>query len=353
MSKTLYLVTGARGHLGSALIRKLLADKCRVRGFALESERDMTGQPDIEMVYGDVRKRESLEPLFDNPDHAQLIVIHTAGIVAITSKFDQTVYDVNVHGTQNVVDLCLEHKIKKLIYVSSVHAIPEQPDGKVITEIDHFDPDKVHGLYAKTKAEATQIVLDAVDDGLDASVVHPSGILGPYDPGHNHLNQMILDYVDGRLTAGVQGGYDFVDVRDVVDCIIACIKRGKPGECYICSNQYVSVPQLMEYLHEVTGLKRIKTFLPIAFAKMTAPLAELWYKIKKQPPLYTSYSLYTLTSNSNFSHKKAEEELKVKNRPIKQTIADTYNWLRENGRFKNLDKRLARANKKKKAKTTG
>lgn len=353
MAKTLYLVTGALGHVGNTLVRKLLADGNQVRGFALESERNLPDKPDIDIIYGDVRNREDLERFFDNPGKAQLIVIHTAGIISIASKFNQTVYDVNVNGTKNVVDLCLEHKVKKLVYVSSVHAIPELPNGEVIKEVDHFDPKKVHGLYAQTKAEATQIVLDAVDKGLNATVIHPSGIMGPYDPGHNHVNQMLLDYVDGRLTAGVQGGYDFVDVRDVVDCIIAAIKRGKSGESYICSNQYVSVPELMEYMHEVTGLKKVRTFLPIKFAKLTAPLAEAWYKILKQPPLYTSYSLYTLTSNANFSHEKADKELKVKQRPIKQTIEDTYNWMRENGRFKNLDKRLAKVNKRKKAKNNG
>lgn len=350
MAKKLYLVTGALGHVGNTLVRKLVADGCTVRGFAVEAERALPDKPDIDIVYGDVRDRDSLERFFDNPDKRELIVVHTAGIVAITSKFDQTIYDVNVKGTQNIVDLCMEHKVKKLVYVSSVHAIPETPDGGVIKEVDHFDPDKVHGLYAKTKAEATQIVLDAAAEGLDASVVHPSGILGPYDPGNNHLNQMIMDYVDGRLTAGVKGGYDFVDVRDVADCIIACIKLGKPGETYICSNQYVSIPELMEYLHEVTGLKKIKTFLPMFFAKVTAPLAELWYKMLKQKPLYTRYSLYTLTSNSNFSHEKADRELTPQRRPIKQTLEDTFNWLKENGKFKNLDKRLARISKRKKVK---
>ena len=65
------------------------------------------------------------------------------------------------------------------------------------------------------------------------------------------------------------------------------------------------------------------------FAKMSAPLAEIYYKIKKQPPLYTSYSLYTLTSNALFSHEKATKELNYQPRPLQETLQDTIDWLVE------------------------
>ena len=110
--------------------------------------------------YGDVCDKESIRACFENLNDRQLIIIHCAGIVSIASKFNQAVYDVNVTGTKNIVDLCAEYGVAKLIYVSTVHAIPEKPDGMVITEITEFNPDDVVGLYAKTKAEATAYVLD-------------------------------------------------------------------------------------------------------------------------------------------------------------------------------------------------
>ena len=113
--------------------------------------------------------------------------------------------------------MCLKYHVKRLVYVSSVHAIPERPKDEVISEINQFDPRDVVGLYAMTKSKATQIVLGGVLLGLDAVVVHPSGIIGPNDYGHGYCTQLVMDYLDGRLTAGVNGGYDFVDVRDVAD----------------------------------------------------------------------------------------------------------------------------------------
>jgi dihydroflavonol-4-reductase len=334
MKKTIYIVTGALGHVGRTVVRQLGEKGCRTRGFALLSERDMADKPPIDMFYGDVREKSSMTPLFAGLSAYNVVVIHTAGIVSIASRYNKKVYDVNVNGTKNVVELCVENRIKKLVYVSSVHAIPELENGRTRSEIDDFDPEKVHGLYAKTKAAATRIVLDAAKEGLDASVIHPSGILGPYDPGHNHLTQLILDYVDGRLGACVTGGYDFVDVRDVAECIIKCAEKGRRGECYICSNKYLTVIELMQYLHEITGLRRIRVVLPMFFAKMTAPFAELYYKILRQKPLFTSYSLYTLSSNAKFSRAKADRELTSKRHAIKETLADTINWLKENGRFK-------------------
>ncbi len=329
MKKIIYIVTGAAGHLGSTVVRKLLALGKTIRTLVLPHEMHKNDLIGTEIYEGDVCNEESLEPLFATQDGEELIVIHCAGIVSIASGYHKIVYDVNVSGTRNVVDCCIKHHVKKLVYVSSVHAIPEKPKGEIITEISHFDPDQVVGLYAKTKSEATQIVLNAAAEGLDASVVHPSGICGPYDYGRGHITQLFKDYYKGSLTAAVKGGYDFCDVRDVADGIISCVENGKQGECYILSGKYYSIPDMLEYFHEITGKKPIKTYLPLWFAKLTAPLAEVYYKILRQPPLYTSYSLYTLETNANFSNEKAKSWLGYHVRPITDTIKDMMNWMKK------------------------
>lgn len=331
----LYLLTGAAGHLGTALLRQLAEQQKNVRALVLPGEThlaQLSSGSGVEVVYGDVRNLESLEPFFSNPNGEELIVIHAAGIVSIASGHIQVVHDVNVGGTRNILELCKKHQVKRLVHVSSVHAIPEAPAGQIIREVSHFDPNDVSGLYAKTKAEATQLVLDAAAQGLDACVVHPAGIIGPYDYGHGHLTQLIIDYLKGRLTACVNGGYDFVDVRDVAAGILACSESGRAGQCYILSGAYVQVKDLLFSLHELTGKRAIKTILPRWFAKMTAPLAELYYKILRQPPLYTSYSLYTLSANAQFSHEKASMELGYQPRPLEETLRDTATWLKEHNR---------------------
>ena len=324
--KMIYLVKGAAGHLGSVLTKQLIKAGENVRALVLPNEKHT---PEMaELYFGDVRDKESIRPCFENLNDSQLVVIHCAGIVSIASKFNQAVYDVNVIGTKNIVDLCSEYYVSKLIYVSSVHAIPEEAKGITITETTEFYPDRVVGLYAKTKAEATAYVLNAAGQGLNACVVHPSGITGPYDPGRGHITTMVIDYYKSRLTSGVNGGYDFVDVRDVASGIIAACDKGRQGECYILSNRFFKVSEIFDMLHEITGKRKIKNYLPRWFVKITAPLAELYYKILKQPPLFTSYSIYTLNSNALFSHEKATSEFGYTTREMKETLNDTINWLK-------------------------
>ena len=229
--------------------------------------------------------------------------------------------------------MCKKYKVKRLIHVSSVHAIPEKPNNECITEVDKFNPDDVVGLYAKTKSEATQLVLDSKNDELDVVVVHPAGIIGPNDYGKGHLTQLVIDYCNGSLTAAIKGGYNFVDVRDVAQGIISAVDNGKSGECYILSNKFYDLNEFFSMLYEICNRSRIKTILPMWFAKLTAPLAELYYKLLKQPPLYTSYSLYTLNTNSNFSHEKADKDLGYTTRDMRVTLKDTVLFLAETGRI--------------------
>ncbi len=334
--RNLYLVTGAAGHLGMTVTRALVARGDAVRALVLPNDPTAVHLPPEAQVFtGDVRDRASLDAFFAPEPDTQRIVIHCAGIVSIASRYEPAVHDVNVNGTKTIVDLCIETGVHKLVYVSSVHAVPELPKGTTICEVCEFDPANVVGLYAQTKAEATAYVLAAVRErGLDASIVHPSGISGPGDYGNNHLTQLIRDWHDGRLTAGIRGGYDFVDVRDVADGILRCCEHGKKGDCYFLTNRYATVPEIFDTLTELTGRRRIRTFLPLWFIRLTAPLAELYYRLLRQKPLYTSYSIHTLGSNAAFCHDKAASVLGYAPRPFRDTLADTLKWCAEAGLFK-------------------
>ncbi|HBG53322.1 MAG TPA: dihydroflavonol 4-reductase, partial [Rikenellaceae bacterium] len=219
---------------------------------------------------------------------------HAAGIVTTSLKYQSVVYEVNVKGTRNVTDAAIKFNATKLVYVSSVHAIPEQPKGQVIHETDHFDKDLVYGMYSKTKAEATQYVLDAVQRGLDATIVHPSGICGPNSHTCNYATQMVIDCWRGSLPMGVDGGYDYVDVRDVASGTISSCRKGGRGECYILGNRYISIKEYFRIFQNVTGKKLPGIMAPMWLARASLPFCSLYYKLKKQLPLFSSYSLYTL-----------------------------------------------------------
>ncbi len=328
----LFIVTGANGHLGGTIIRQLRGSETCVRGLILPSEQGRP-QANVSYIKGDVRDKASLEPLFVHTEGMEVIVIHTAGIVDIAGDVSPVMYDVNVGGTRNIVELCMKHQVKRLLYVSSVHAIPEKDKLQVLEEVDRFSADEVVGGYAKTKAEATQIVLDAVRTGLDAVIVHPSGILGPYDSSHNHLVQLVSDYIHGKLPACVNGGYDFVDVRDVAAGCLSAIEKGRRGECFILSNRHYEIKDILGMVKSIWGGRKLPV-LPMWLAHAFAPVYGWFARLRKKRPLYTRYSLYTLNSNDRFSHDKATIELGYQPRDLYQTILDTVAWLTGKSRKK-------------------
>ncbi len=318
--KKLFIITGANGHLGGTIVRMLSRKQIQVRGLVFGEKKEQDTE-NIHYYNGDVRDIDSLRPLFLGCENMETVVIHTAGIIDISNHVSPELYNVNVNGTKNILQLCREYPVKRLVYVSSVHAIPEQKRGKVTGEIGEFSPDAVIGGYAKTKAEATRAVLKAAEEGLDAVVVQPSGILGPYDRSGNHLVQMVSEYLRGTLPACVKGGYDFVDVRDVAEGCLLAAEKGRKGECYILSDRYCEIREVLEIAGNVSGKKKLPV-LPLWMAKMAAPFIQLHARRKKRRPLYTAYSLHVLGTGERFSHRKATEELGYHPRDLKVTIRD-------------------------------
>lgn len=325
------IVTGATGHIGNVLIKELIRNGYEVTAFVRNSESiNYIKDLDIKIVYGDVRDLESLKKAFIGND----IVFHLAGIIEIGNGNKKLMREVNIEGTKNVLKTCKQTGVKKLVYTSSVHAIKEEPKGNTIIETKTFSENLVKGTYAKTKAEATKYLLEQCDDSLEIIITHPSGVIGPYEYIKSNLGQLIIDCANKNIGAYLDGGYNFVDVRDVVDGIIKACEKGKSGECYILSGEYVSVKQLMEYIEQITKVKAPKFKIARWFAYFTGFLSELYYKIVKQKPLFTSYAVYTLGTNSDFSSEKAKRELGYITRDIKESIEDTINWYKENGEIK-------------------
>jgi dihydroflavonol-4-reductase len=321
---SVYCVTGAAGHLGSHVVKALLARGDEVRALVLPGERcpDYVGEREaLREVAGDVRDVLSLDRLLADLD-GKAVVIHCAGIVEITGRSNQRLVDVNVGGTRNVLDACRKHGVKRLVYVSSVHAIPTLPRGQVMREIDVFNPDDVDGPYDKSKAEATRLVLNAVKDGLDAVCVHPAGIIGPHGNPTVGAARLITTCLKGKLAAAVNGGFDFVDVRDVADGILAAADGGQKGACYILSNRFISFRELLDTLTRAAGLRRVRLFLPAGLVKAFAPLAEAYYRLSKKAPLFTRYALETATRNALYSHERATRELGYRPRPLTRTMID-------------------------------
>ena len=258
------------------------------------------------------------------------IVYHLAGIVTISSGNDDFLYQVNVEGTKNVVNACLKNNVKRMVYVSSVHALKEPPHGTVIDETCNYDPECTRGSYDRSKALASLEVLKGIDKSLNAVLVCPSGVIGPYDYRISQMGHLFINFMKGDLKAGVDGVYDFVDVQDVAKGIILACENGKCGESYVLAGEQISVQDLFLELEKLTGIKAPSLKVPLWLVKAVNKISPLYYKVTGKEPLFTTYSIEVINSNSKISSAKAYSELKYSSRPIKESIKDSVEWINEN-----------------------
>lgn len=318
----MWLVSGATGHIGNVLVRKLLGRGEKVRALIPRGEsRDPLDGLDVDVVEGDVL---DLDSVFESLRGIRGI-FHLAGVISIMPGANPFVRKVNVEGTKNVLRAAKESGVEKVVYTSSIHAIQRVEDG-VIDETLPYDADNPYGAYDRSKAEATLEVLHAARAGLEAVVACPTGVIGPYDYRGSMMGAVIHDAAAAKPALYVDGAYDFVDVRDVADGLIAAAKNGKRGESYILSGNKISVRYLLETIREITGRGFFQMKIPFDLAKFAALFTPMYYRLAHATPRFTPYSLEVLQSNSNISHAKATRELGYKPRTIYETISDTVKW---------------------------
>lgn len=325
---TQYLVTGATGQIGNTIVRMLLDNGKQVR-VLVHPEEDTTplaGLP-VQVKYGDLLVKDSMKDFFDLEDPRDAILIHAQERNVISEKTDLMVRRVNVHGTMNITDICVKKKIGKLIYIGSARAIPLEEKGEPVKEVQHFDRNKVVGDYAKSKAEATQYILDKVTlNGLNAVILLPSLVLGPYEYGNSDIISLIRDYLSGDLKVSIPGGVDFTDVRDVAAGVLeAAERKGQKGTCYILSNTYMSTQDFLHHLHEITGRDEVTKKVP-NWLLSGKGIAQLYYKITKKTNPKEKYGPF-LSPEPLYESERASAELNYSKRDMRSSLEDTVEWV--------------------------
>jgi dihydroflavonol-4-reductase len=323
-------VTGASGHVGGNLVRCLLSRGYEVRALSHKDERAIRGL-DVEILRGDVRDKETISRFVRGVD----LVFHLAAFISITNYKRSEIEETNVEGTRNIIDACIAHGIKRLVHFSSIHALSPLPKNEVVDESRSLVRADQELAYDFTKANSEKLVMDAVFRGLDAVILNPTAIIGPFDFKPSLAGEMILMMLEGRLAATVEGGFDWVDVRDVAQAACIAAERGRKGERYILSGNWYMMRDICSMLAEVSGCVPPSFNAPMWLARLGAPFMSRISAITGKRPLFTSGSLAALRGYRHISSEKARRELDHVPRPIRDTLKDTYLWFADNGLLKN------------------
>ncbi|MCA9663162.1 MAG: NAD-dependent epimerase/dehydratase family protein, partial [Myxococcales bacterium] len=181
--------------------------------------------------------------------------------------------------------------------------------------------------YERSKAAAEREVLRGVAAGLDAVIVSPAAVIGPYDFKPSQVGRLILDLYRGRLPALTGGGQSWVDVRDVAGGAIAAAERGRRGERYLLSGHPLEIAALADMVAAVAGVRRPRLVLPLGLLGAVAPAAETFSRLLGREPVLSSVSVDSLRGPLEMCHDKAARELGFAPRPLAETVAEAVTWL--------------------------
>ncbi|MFH1435125.1 MAG: SDR family oxidoreductase [Pseudomonadota bacterium] len=322
------VITGASGHVGGVLTRTLIKQRRHVRVLVHKDTRALDDLR-VQRVEADILKPDTLAKAFQGAG----TVYHLAAHISIEGGKDRITRMINVEGTSNVVDACIEANVEKLVHFSSIHALNACPKDQEIDETREYVDTGDCYMYDRTKAEAERIVLMGVKRGLFAVIVNPTGIIGPLDFKPSHMGQVLVTMYQGKLPALMEGGFNWVDVRDVVTGAMAAEQRGRRGQSYLLSGHWMALKDLARLIHEVTGVKQPTFVSPYWLARLGAPFAASYNRLRGKPASYTSASISYLQDYRYISCEKAQTELGYRPRSMRETIEDTYKWFKQAGRL--------------------
>ena len=325
------VVTGATGYIGGVLVRAL-ADRGDPVRAVFHERSGIFEAPGVEWVPGDVLDRNSMVAAFRDAD----VVFHLAALVSIDPRMAGAMRAVNVAGARNVVEAALECRVRRLIHYSSVRAYNQFPLDQVLDETR----ERVGGLprpaYDRSKALGEDEIRRGIEQGLDAVILNPTGVLGPYDRGPTAVGQFFVDLQRRRVPMLIAGGFDWVDVRDVVGATLTAETRGRSGENYILGGRWHSVPELARFAEAATGVPAPRFVCPVPLARFWTPFQMAWDRLHARPPLYTPDALHHVSrSNQRISSARARDELGFAPRPIRDSVRDAVRWFEDNGKLAN------------------
>jgi nucleoside-diphosphate-sugar epimerase len=323
------LVTGGNGFLGQHLINELSKIDCKIKVICRKKHEkyyyDIHSYGNVEVIYEvDITNYKQIEPFFKGID----VVCHLAGKVSFKRKDKQEQFNINVKGTQNVLDASKRYGVKKFIHVSSTASLGHSQT--TITEKHVFNWEglakKAHYSYSKHLAEKIILSEKNSENGLEVIIINPALILGPGD--YSISPKLISSIKKQEVPFNPPGSNSIVDVRDVARAIVFFLSKEGCFEKYILCSDSFSYKELNNFISDVLEMPKTKRVMP--YFSYPFLLTGAWlYELFSREPKVTAENVYFSFKDRRHSSQKIKELGFSFNYAPKQTISDTVTFLKK------------------------
>jgi dihydroflavonol-4-reductase len=322
-------VTGGTGFVGSAVVRKLLADGHTVRALlrAGANTRMLDNLP-VERVNGDLSDVTILQNAMTGCDW----VFHVAALYAYWGYTWEDFYQSNVEGTRRALEAAARSGVKRVVHTSSIASLGIPSDGTPGTEETPVALKDMLSDYKRSKFLAEEVVGEFVAKGLPVVTVNPAAPVGVGDHKPTQTGKMIVDFLNGKMPAYVDTGLTIVDVDDVANGHLLAMEKGKVGQRYILGGENLSLKQVLDLLSEVSGRPQVRARIPRAVALVWAYLDTGLARLNpKHIPAATPDAVRVSSKKEYFSSARAMRELGYTYIPAREALRKAVEWYRANG----------------------
>ncbi len=322
MSRTAF-VTGGTGFLGINLIEELIKNGWEVIAMHRPSS-DLTHikKFNVKLVEGKLDNYESLSSIF--PEDVD-VVFHTAANTTLIKKYRKQQYRDNVEGTKNMVKCAIAKRAKKFIFTSSISAYgihDYEIDENTVSNVERCSKSTYYDL---TKYYAEREVKQSVSKGLNAVILNPCRIMGPYS--YKGWTFFVKTAYNDKIPFIPSGVGSVCHVRDVANAHIKAVDKGRKGENYLLGGKNTSFLSIVRKTQEILGKKMSNRVTPDWLLWTFCYILLFFSKISGKPPLLTPETVRLLTEKITCNYSKAIKELDYQSSSLEKIIKDIINWL--------------------------
>lgn len=321
------VVTGANGFLGSWVTRALLAEGHQVK-ILVRKTSDLTELEGVkvEKLYGDVTDANSVQEAFKGAES----VFHLAGLIAYKRRDREPMERVNVTGTQNVVDACLDQGVRRLVHLSSVAAVGAGfTKDQILNESSSYNLGHLNLGYFETKRKSEEIVVNAFKQrGLDSVILNPSTVYGEGDARKGSRKAQIK-VAQGKLKLVPPGGVSIIAVEDAVQGILSGWRKGRSGERYILSGENLLIKDAFAIIAKIAGQPAPNWQIPASLVRFIGKLDDVLALVGLEGPV-SDEAAWAATLYHWYDHSKAKKELDFNPRPAEYALKKSVGWMKSN-----------------------